>query len=202
MRLGKNLIKQSVLLLSALFLVLSTPIIASASANGSVEAKITAQAKVSGTDDTDSIFTYRLEAAEADVPMPEKQQLTTVGEKPVTFDITYTDLGTYRYTLTQIPGNAENWTYDAAVYTVEVYVIQDKNLENLEAHVFYYNEDGEKTDGIFVNKYTNPAVPSESGDDAPKTGDNNSLMTWALLLVICGVVIAAFYAEKYRKNRR
>lgn len=200
MRLGKYLIKQSVLLLSALFLVLSTPIIASASANGSVEAKIAAQAKVSGTDHTDSIFTYRLEAAEADVPLPEKQQLTAVGEEPVAFDITYTDPGSYRYTLTQIPGNAENWTYDTAVYTVEVYVLQDENLEKLEAHVFYYNEDGEKTDGIFVNKYTNPSVPSESGDNVVKTGDNGSLLTWAILLVICGVVIAAFYAEKTREN--
>lgn len=77
----------------------------------------------------------------------------------VTFDpINYTEAGEYVYTISEANNAAANVTYDTAVYTVTV-TVTDNGDGTLTAET-----DIPLTDITFVNTYTEPKKPTQTGD--------------------------------------
>ena len=69
----------------ALLMVFSVSTRVSA-ASDTATARIAVQQKISGTESSDEIFTYRLEAEDASSPLPENQETTVdgAGQQPLT----------------------------------------------------------------------------------------------------------------------
>ncbi len=178
----------------ALLMVFSVSTRVSA-ASDTATARIAVQQKISGTESSDETFTYRLEAEDASSPLPENQETTVDGAGQAAFDITFTQVGVYRYTLSQIPGSAEGWTYDDEVYTADVYVLRDASLENLETHVIYYNSQGEKVDPAWTNTYEAPVQDPGNTEStaastaAVQTGDTVNIQMWTVLIGAAAVVM-------------
>ena len=129
---------------------------------------------------------------------------------PLVFDAE----GTYTYTVREKNTGAARVTYDQTVYTVTVKV-EDKDGQ-LTAEVAL--PDGDLT---FTNTYTpeptpkpdhkdkpkqtpaptSTAQPAAAAQSSPRTGDNASLMTWVVLLLVCGTALAGLYVYKKRKQK-
>lgn len=72
----------------------------------------------------------------------------------VTFaDLTFTEVGTYRYTISEVNDNQENITYDTSTKEVVVTVTKDLKTRKLIADVQY---DGTAKIPSFTNRYTEP----------------------------------------------
>ena len=122
--------------------------------------------------------------------------------------------GTYKYTVREKNTGAARVTYDQTVYKVTV-VVRDKDGQ-LTAEVAL--PDGGLT---FTNTYTpeptpkpdhkdkpkqtpaptSTAQPAAAAQSSPRTGDNASLMTWVVLLLVCGTALAGLYVYKKRKQK-
>ncbi len=69
-------------------------------------------------------------------------------------EINFSELGVYKYTLSQKAGTAERWTYDDSVYHITVYVTNAENGEGTEINVVAYkNDETTKSEIIFTNTY-------------------------------------------------
>ncbi len=99
-------------------------------------------------------------------------------------EITYDNVGTFSYTISEVAGDATGITYDDTVYEVTVEVTDDGN-GNLVATISGLNEDG--TGAYFENKYTAPKTGGDGSDSdssrGVKTGDSNSILVYAALLL-------------------
>ena len=140
---------------------------------------------------------------------------TCTGAGSFTFDaLTYTQAGTYTYTITEQAGSAANWTYDNASYTATVTVSDVEGT--LTADVAYARDGADADLAAFTNTYTVPTPPVdppiippdtpnptpeepetppeeiEEPDvplgEAPKTGDWSSL--WLALSGLSGLSLA------------
>ena len=87
----------------------------------------------------DDVFTFRLEAVTAGAPMPEETTATaTKDAKTAVFgSISFTEEGTYEYTITEIDGGIEGVTYDITAHKVTVNVTKDAEAYKLVAEVSY-----------------------------------------------------------------
>ncbi len=106
-------------------------------------------------------FSFRFSAVTAGAPMPVGAvdgvlNLTNGAGGSVTVPtITYTSVGTYVYTLEEIPGTASGYTYDDTVYTITV-TVTDDGTGLLKAAVSY----GEAQTLVFANTYlAQPSTP-------------------------------------------
>lgn len=133
-------------------------------------------------------FTFVLEAVD-NAPMPETNRITIVGEGKSSFpSISYTELETYAYTLREIDGKAEGYTYDDTIYDVTVQITVD-DAGNLQVSQ-YVSEQGsnlKKDKIVFVNQYKSEDKSTgnpTSGTDSVKTGDSTQLGFWLLVGVI------------------
>lgn len=169
-----------------------------------VELGLEVEAKLSGdTPSTPETFTFILESKDG-APMPENNTISLKGESSGYFSpITFTELKDYHYTLRQIAGSAEGYTYDDTVYNVTVQVITDEN-GNYTASVYIFEEGSElKNDkAVFVNRYesptvptnpTNPTKPTDEGGNPPQTGQTSAVPFWislggAALLALLGIL--------------
>ena len=89
----------------------------------------------------------------------------------VKFDeITYDQVGTYRYTVSEVKGDDTTITYDETVYDVTVEVT-DNGIGALEPTVTIGN--GEDQGIVFTNEYNEPENPTLGNEDTPddKTPD-------------------------------
>ena len=89
----------------------------------------------------------------------------------VKFDeITYDQVGTYRYTVSEVKGDDTTITYDETVYDVTVEVT-DNGIGALEPVVTIGN--GESQGIVFTNEYNEPENPTPGNEDTPddKTPD-------------------------------
>lgn len=145
-----------------------------------------------------STFTFYLKADNASYPMPEGSTsgvrvVTLTGAGSVDFgNITYTQAGTYTYTVYEKAGSSSGYTYDATVYHMTVVVTETSG--KLSATRTITNASGAVQAGlVFTNAYDTP--------DGPKTGDESKAYLWWILIalgLIC--LVAAFLPGKKNKK--
>lgn len=157
-------------------------------------------------------FTFVLEAVGQD-PMPEINTITMTGSGTCSFSpITYSEPGTFLYTIRQRSDAAEGYTYDDTVYTVTVQVAAD-DTGTLKPSVYAYeaDHDGKAENIVFSNHYTAPE-PAQSGGtspvqsnpdqtNAPKTQDESNPVFWISLgstSLVCLMGILFFWWRKSR----
>ena len=168
---------------------------------------------VSGLPSTAGTFTFRFIAGDATYPMPEG---STGGVKIVTITgagtveigaIVYTQPGVYTYTVSEVNGGLNGYTYDTTVYTMTVTVKKVGN--RLQAVRTIKRMDGTSASALsFTNRYsktddpTQPTTPPGK-PDGPKTGDEtNDAIWWTLLgLSILGMVFALVYRGKRQTDK-
>lgn len=80
---------------------------------------------------------------------------TTTGE----FELEFTQAGTYYYTLTELPGSENNYSYDQSSYLVEVQVIDNDGV--LDASAIFYKNSMQTDQIIFTNEYEDEPVATE-----------------------------------------
>lgn len=141
------------------------------------------EAEISLTDHPASFseeYTIVLKAENNRTPMPSGSvsgisEQKRIGAGTVEFgDIEYSAPGIYSYTVYQVEGSADRWTYDSSVYEVTVYVTH--NDDNTEAYVntaIHKTGETEKTDKmVFLNEYS--PLPVAVSISAIKTMDGKA----------------------------
>lgn len=153
--------------------------------------------KVKGDPHKSETFTFELKADDLTNPMPagssdgRKQSMVT-GEGKTGFGTwTYTEPGTYRYTVREITGSSRNCKYDKTVYhlTDNVYYVGSK----LRVDHKLTDENGKeytKAEFTFVNEYTESGI-------VPQTGEDMDLLIW-LVCAVSGTGIMIFSLKRRR----
>ncbi|MBQ9814321.1 MAG: hypothetical protein IJM53_01375 [Lachnospiraceae bacterium] len=133
----------------------------------------------------DSTFEFTLTGK--DLAEPLKAAITTKdGKGSALFTLSFTEPGTYEYTVQETKGNVKGYTYDTSKKTVTIEVTDDGN-GSLEAKV-----SPEKIE--FTNTYKNPDVPDTS---------DPGYMHWLLLCIGSGLgMIAGLFAFRRKKTTR
>ena len=176
---------------------------------------------ITKTEDTEiptgEVYTVVL-TAEDDAPLPEETRLTVTDNGTVEFGpITYTKPGDYVYTVYQDVGETEFYTYDRAVYTVTVRVVNDDE-GGLTAEIWAIRDDEtEKMENVvFTNVYTPEEEPEPDGSSSastsakplvkkpntPKTGDSANLTLWTCLLAASALGIITLLAALLKRNQK
>lgn len=104
-------------------------------------------------------------------PMPEIKELVIKDKGSAQFGpMTYVTPGMYTYQVYQVAGSAKAITYDSAVYTVTVSVVNDEN-GGLRPEIFVIKDNAAgKTDKIiFSNSYENETVPEQTTEAVETT---------------------------------
>ena len=149
-------------------------------------------------------FTVQISGADAETVLPDQLQATIAGEGSTQFAMSFTEVGLHHYTVRQVPGNAEGWTYDEQVYNVDVYCMwngQD-GPDSLYTQVFVKNAAGEKCEACtFENAYQAPVQPAQpQAASMAQTGDMIGIAAVLIGLVALAAVVAAVVA--YRRRSR
>lgn len=108
--------------------------------------------------------------------------------------IRYTAAGIYRYTVSEVKGNASGIKYDKTVYNVTVQVVEKDG--ELKAKV--------KKDKIVFNNSYRKVISDDDIDndgDAPETGDRSMLYGWIIVFCISMFLVGTILWLKYRKKR-
>lgn len=176
---------------------------------------------ITKTEDTEiptgEVYTVVL-TAENDAPLPEETRLTVTDNGTVEFGpITYTKPGDYVYTVYQDVGETEFYTYDRAIYTVTVRVVNDDE-GGLTAEIWAIRDDEtEKMENVvFTNVYTPEEEPEPDGSSSastsakplvkkpniPKTGDSANLTLWTCLLAASALGIITLLAALLKRNQK
>ena len=147
-------------------------------------------------------FTFAIDG-ENDAPMPAQTTVTlnkpTAGNETTGAfdDITFTEAGTYVYTISETAGENENISYDTSQYMVTVQVVADASTGELKIDSVSYTKDGEAVDSIaFTNTYTAPDGPPIDPEE-PTDPDNPEPDTPALDKVNHFLYVEG-YPEDYR----
>lgn len=167
-----------------------------------VSAQVPAQVIVKGDAPAQSQdFVVKISGADGETVLPDQLQATIAGEGSAQFAMSFTEVGLHHYTVRQVPGNAEGWTYDEQVYNVDVYCMwngQD-SPDSLYTQVFVKNAAGEKCEAcMFENAYQAPAQPQVAS--MAQTGDMVGVAAMLIGLVALAAVVAAVVA--YRRRSR
>lgn len=111
-------------------------------------------------------FQFEIKAADnsaANTPLPEETRITIAApsngsENSGAFgDVTYTEPGTYIYTITEVEGNHDNIIYDDHVLTITVTVDEDMNIA--------VDTDGSRT---FTNiRWNDEVTPGTTDEETP-----------------------------------
>ena len=101
-------------------------------------------------------------------------------------ELTFSVVGEFKYTISEVKGNAENVTYDAKVYQVVITVTDDGKGALTAQWVLTGEADQNIT---FANTY-DPADPSGPIDPSPETGDED-VLRWSLMLGVSAVCLLA-----------
>lgn len=153
-------------------------------------------------------FSFTIEGIVQDNPTataPMPAQTTVTLNKPTSGnettgafdDITFTEAGTYVYTISETAGENENISYDTSQYMVTVQVVADASTGELKIDSVSYTKDGEAVDSIaFTNTYTAPDGPPIDPEE-PTDPDNPDPDTPALDKVNHFLYVEG-YPEDYR----
>ena len=124
-------------------------------------------------------------------------------------EITFTRVGVYEYTVSQLPGEFEGCQYDDSVYSLTVYVVNSETYDGLEATaVLYRNSEGDKlSEAAFTNVY--PTVTPKPTEDPGEITDTGVRDVWpiylagaALLLIISGLLAVFLRRKDGNRGRR
>lgn len=167
-----------------------------------VSAQVPAQVIVKGDAPAQAQdFTVQISGADGETVLPDQLQATIAGEGSAQFAMSFTEVGLHHYTVRQVPGNAEGWTYDEQVYSVDVYCMwsgQD-GLDSLHTQVFVKNAAGEKCEAcMFENAYQAPAQPQVAS--MAQTGDIVGVAAVLIGLVALAATVAAVIAYRRRSH--
>jgi pilin isopeptide linkage protein len=103
-------------------------------------------------------FLLSANAETPDAPMPDDATTYNVGEQIYWPSITYTEVGTYKYDLTEVvpSDKVDGMTYDTSTIVATVSVQKEAGTETLMATVSYYDEaNGQNVDeAVFTNTFT------------------------------------------------
>lgn len=167
-----------------------------------VSAQIPAQVVVKGdAPEQAQDFTVQISGADGETVLPDQLQATITGEGSARFAMSFTEVGLHHYTVQQVPGNAEGWTYDEQVYSVDVYCMRNgqDGPDSLYTQVFVKNAAGEKCEACtFENIYQAPVQPQATS--LAKTGDMIGLVAVLIGLVALAAVAAAVIAYRRRSH--
>lgn len=181
---------------------------------------------VNGTPSEDGTFTFKLEAENKLNPMPTGSEdgvklLTIVGEGEEDFGTwSYTEVGTYYYTVSEVNNDESGYTYDTTIYTITDLVTDIDG--QLEVTRTVANTDNKQVDSYdFVNQYTadsdRSGITGTSGKTSGtsgktkgvKTGDDSRPELYLLLFIICVMVLLAYLSciirrkmEKYKVEEK
>lgn len=147
-----------------------------------------------------------LKADKISYPMPEgsaggKYTMTITGSAKESFpNISYSELGVYTYTISQVKGSNSQCTYDETVYTMKVY-ITNEGVERVVRVKDSDDPDAKNMEVVFTNKY--PTVPDDPDDpDGPQTGDSSHLWLYICLGAVSLIVLVALFLTKRRKSEQ
>ena len=116
-------------------------------------------------------------------------------------------VGRYQYKIYQTSEKKDNYLYDQNSYVVIVEAFYDQE-DQLKVATVVKNDKGEKVERItFENSYigkekedlSHLSVSSKS--DRVKTGDDNTIMGYFLLLLISGICLSILIDEKQRQKK-
>lgn len=170
---------------------------------------------VTGNPSEDGTFTFKLEAEEQSSPMPADSTegvklMTIVGPGEGDFGTwSYTEAGTYQYTVSEVNKEVDGYTYDTAVYTITD-VVKDVNGQ-LEVERTIINDGKEAVDSYeFVNKYSSGAGSSDksgkSGTSGStkrvKTGDNARIELYQVMFLIAGAILIVYVIYRIINRRK
>ena len=202
----------------ALGLLLALTLLAApAMAAGEVSVQLQVETQLTGdTPPAGETFTYRLDGADKDTPMPDGgSTLAVTGAGTATFGaIRYTHPGDYKYTLNCTGGKTEGYTYDTRAYEVTVQVVTDDD-GNLTAAVYMAREgtQGKPEKAVFVHSYktsgavTPPSPETPPAPDTPaalpQTSDATHNGLWLALLAASGfgMLVCLLAGSRKEKNK-
>lgn len=176
---------------------------------------------------TDGTFSFQLQAVDEGIPMPAKDTITITGEGKASFEaITYDTPGDYHYTIRELNGKLDDYTYDTSVFDVTVQVICDENDPTVLLATAYVSKNNgkDKYNKIeFVNQYTAPdsgntgstptpaptqtPAPAQENSNTgspllPQTGDLFNPALWGVLCAAALVLLIVVWVVKKRKTNK
>lgn len=169
-----------------------------------VDATVPVEVAVSGDAAEAQGFTFVMQAAQGETVLPDEQQISINGAGSAQFTLHFNQVGEHHYTVRQVAGTAEGWTYDETVYDVTVFAMWNQHNDTLFSTVVVYTPEGKAEACSFTNSYAAPAASvsaqPEKASSGVKTGDN--LMLVALGIGVVAVVAIAAGAVAYRRARK
>ena len=142
----------------------------------------------------DSKYTVKIRALEENAPMPTEKdengnpvtvdsvQITDAGKSAFPA-ITYSHPGVYEYEVWQEKEPREHFTYDETVYLVKITVFNAED-GSLDAKIAVRRKGGteDKTEIIFVNRYSRPADPGSGDDGNDEESDDDTDVVPAVMV--------------------
>jgi len=174
---------------------------------------------VQGNPATAYTFTFRLEAAEAGQPMPpgstgRTKDLTITGSGSAEFGVwSYTEVGTFVYTVREIATDNTDYVFDTTVYTITDIVTNADGQLVLNRTVT--NQDNRAVSSlIFINFFVGDdvevqevppvAAPPGAGTrptPGPKTGDYDDPMHMIIAMTLSGLIVLTALVLIYADRR-
>jgi len=113
-------------------------------------------------------------------PMPEGSGegsaiVTIFGAGHIKFgNITYTNPGTYRYTIAEVTGSARGYSYDSSIYTLTVVIELQGNNLSVKSAEYVKTNDGKVYDkAVFANIYKEPDEPRSVNETLIISGEKS-----------------------------
>lgn len=181
---------------------------ATAADAGSGHEPVTAQVPVAVSVDgdeaaEDETFCFEITPTDGQSAAPAESVVSVDGAGETFFSFTFDRVGEHHYTVRQLSGDADGWTYDGQAYDVTVYCMWDESTDELFTTVIVEDAEGYKAESCaFVNSYAAPEQPAtETPGTVPSTGDATS--NGPIVAVVClGVAMACVGVWLVRRNRR
>ena len=121
-------------------------------------------------DDCEEIFKFELIPMNEENPMPDNTEVAVTGNGVESFGtITFTEIGTYTYTVVEKSGDSDEYIYDDTVYTVIFEVTKPEGLLEVRKTVMKNGFMGD------VIKFTNVLKSKPEEDDRDKDDEDDTI---------------------------
>lgn len=171
--------------------------------------------QIFGSENTDvpDEFIYVLTTDQADAPMPagssnQRYIWKMKGNASTDLTINVKTSGQYQYKIYQATEKRNNFQYDERSYDVTVEAFYHGKNNQLRAMTVVENQNGEKVSDIsFENsyigkgKFPNAMISKISKSNRVKTGDENPVVGYVILLLSSVICLIAMILEKQRKKK-
>ncbi|WP_417801620.1 Spy0128 family protein [Thermophilibacter provencensis] len=150
----------------------------------------------------DETFRFEITPTDEQSAVPAESVVSVDGAGETFFSFTFDRVGEHHYTVRQLSGDADGWTYDGQAYDVTVYCMWDESTDDLFTMVIIEGAEGYKAESCaFANSYSAPEKPvNETSGNVPSTGDATSY--GPIVAVVCvGIAMACAGAWLVRHNR-